>query len=122
MAYASTEKVEAGFRVLSESEKAVCRALLDEAAVIIDSVAENAPVTAKCLVSCRMVRRAIGDAGLIPMGATQGTTSALGYSQSVTFGSNGSSGELYISRLEKSLLRRGNRIGFASPLGGDCDD
>ena len=66
--------------------------------------------------SCRMVERAVGDgteAG-IPMGATQGSMSALGYSQSWTIGS-GATGELYLSKIEKKLLGAGNAIGSYSP-------
>jgi hypothetical protein len=63
-----------------------------------------------------MVERALGDGGEagIPMGATQGSVSALGYSQSWTIGS-GSTGELYISKIEKKLLGAGNAIGSYSP-------
>ena len=53
------------------------------------------------------------------MGATQGTATALGYSQSWTMGS-GSSGELYLSKLEKKLLGVGSKIGARSPLEDLC--
>ncbi len=49
------------------------------------------------------------------MGATQGSQSALGYSQSWTI-SGGASGELYLSKLEKQLLGCGNKIGSYSPV------
>ena len=51
----------------------------------------------------------------IPVGATQGSMSGLGYSQSWTI-SNGSTGELYLAKLEKELLGRGNAIGSYSPI------
>lgn len=57
---------------------------------------------------------ASGDADM-PIGATQGTMSALGYSQTWTI-SNGASGELYLSKLDKKLLGVSNRIGSHSPL------
>ncbi len=124
MSYATVEDVEAGFRTLSEDEKPKCSALLDEAALIIDSYNKDAQEDAKKVVSCRMVRRQLydGDAGGVtyPMGATQGTASALGYSQSWTMG-GGSSGELYLSKLEKKLLGVGDRIGARSPLEGLCN-
>lgn len=124
MSYATVEDVEAGFRTLSEDEKPKCSALLDEAALIIDSYNKDAQEDAKRVVSCRMVRRQLydGDAGGVtyPMGATQGTASALGYSQSWTMG-GGSSGELYLSKLEKKLLGVGDRIGSRSPLEGLCN-
>lgn len=125
MSYATVEDVEAGFRTLSEDEKPKCSALLNEAALIIDSYNKDAQEDAKKVVSCRMVRRQLydGDAGGVtyPMGATQGTASALGYSQSWTMG-GGSSGELYLSKLEKKLLGVGDRIGSRSPLEGLCND
>jgi hypothetical protein len=124
MSYATVEDVEAGFRTLSEDEKPKCSALLDEAALIIDSYNKDAQEDAKKVVSCRMVRRQLydGDAGGVtyPMGATQGTASALGYSQSWTMG-GGSSGELYLSKLEKKLLGVGDKIGSRSPLEGLCN-
>jgi hypothetical protein len=72
---------------------------------------------AKATVSCSMVIRAMGSQGdlTVPTGATQGSASALGYSQSWTFG-NGATGELYLSRTEKRLLGVGNRIGSYSPV------
>lgn len=120
MAYATTEEVAAGFRELSEDETAKCAALLEEAAVIIDAYNSGAGGDAKRVVSCRMVRRAIGEADvqLAPMGASQGSASAGGYSQSWTIGTGGSIGELYLSRIEKKLLGVGDRMGTVSPLEG----
>ena len=56
------------------------------------------------------------DGSDIPTGATQGSMSALGYSQSWTVGSGGSVGELYLSKLDKQLLGRSNSIGSYSPV------
>lgn len=114
-------------RVLSEAEADMCQALLEDAAVIVDTYNRNAPEDAKKLVSCNMVVRAIGDGGgqgiQVPIGSTQGTVSALGYSQTWTMGS-GSAGELYLGKLDKKLLGAGCRIGFLSPFSeaGDGDD
>ena len=118
MRYATLADVEAGFRKLEEDEQRRCLALLEEAATIIDTCSENTAPDRKQLVSCRMVRRVLGDgaaAQLYPMGATQGSASAMGYTQSWTM-SGGTSGELYISRTERRLLGAGNRIGAHSPL------
>ena len=118
MAYATITDVQDRMtRSMSADEQNVCLKLLDDAAVIIDAYNADASLQPKQLVSCRMVIRAIGDgadAG-IPMGATQGSMSALGYSQSWTMGSSGSAGELYLGKLEKKLLGSGNRIGSYSP-------
>lgn len=118
MAYATVSDVQSRMmRTLDSDEQAVCSALLDDAAVIIDGFGSSADNDAKKVVSCRMVIRAIGDGGAagVPIGATQGSMSALGYSQSWTIGS-GSTGELYISKLEKQMLGIGNRIGSYSPV------
>ena len=116
MAYATYQDVEAGFRTLTSDEIPVCNALLDEAAIIIDAYNANASADAKKVVSCHMVRRVIGTgADAAPMGATQGSMSALGYSQSWTL-SSGSTGELYISKVDKKLLGVSNYIGSYSPI------
>lgn len=117
MAYATVSDVQARMtRQMSAAEQSVCSNLLDDAAVIIDAYNSAADTDAKNLVSVRMVIRAMGDgtdAG-IPMGATQGSMSALGYSQSWTIGA-GAAGELYLGKLEKKLLGYGNAIGSYSP-------
>ena len=118
MAYATIEDVQARLvRDLSADEQTVCAALLDDAAVIIDAVAKNASADAKKVVSCRMVQRSLGSGDeSIPIGATQGSMSALGYSQSWTVGSGGTVGELYLSRQDRRLLGLGDRIGSYSPV------
>ena len=119
MAYATVNDVQQRMtRALSTAEQAACSTLLDDAAVIIDAYSRSASGDAKKVVSCRMVMRALGDGQEsygVPMGATQGSMAGLGYSQSWTLGS-GSSGELYLSRLEKKLLGSGDRIGSYSPV------
>ena len=118
MAYATVSDVQARLvRDLSADEQTVCTALLDDAAVIIDAVAKNASADAKKVVSCRMVQRSLGSGDeSIPIGATQGSMSALGYSQSWTVSSGGTVGELYLSRQDRRLLGLGDRIGSYSPV------
>lgn len=117
MAYATIEDIENRLlRDLSEDEETVCTSLLDDAAAIIDAYNANATKEAKKVVSCRMVIRAIGSGDVdVPVGATQGSMSALGYVQSWTM-SNGSTGELYIGKLDRKLLGVGNKIGSYSPV------
>lgn len=118
-AYATIADVQARMtRDMSTDEETVCSTLLDDAAVIIDAAAPNASTDAKKVVSCRMVIRALGDGGMsgVPMGATQGSMSALGYSQSWTIGSGGTTGELYIGKSERQILGVGNSIGSYSPV------
>ena len=118
MAYATIEDVTAGMmRDVSEDETRVLTQLLDEVAVLIDAYNSKASVDAKNLVSVRVVRRQIGDGegSGVPIGATQGTVSALGYSQTWTL-SSGSAGEAYLSKIDKALLGRDNAIGSRSPV------
>lgn len=118
MAYATYEDVQKGYRQLDTDEREKATALLEEAAVIINVYAKaSTSDEIKKVVSCRMVRRALGDdAGMqIPIGASQGTVSAMGYSQSFTYG-NGSSGELYLSKQDRKLLGVSGKVGSHSPL------
>lgn len=118
-AYATVQDVENRIsRELTNTEKRVCLMMLADAAVIIDSYNANADADAKQVVSCRLVIRALGDGetGGIPMGATQGTQSALGYSQSWTIASGGAAGEMYLGKLEKKLLGVGDKLGSRSPV------
>lgn len=119
MAYAKvTDVQERMTRTLNSDELKVCKALLDDAAAIIDSYNTDANDNVKKAVSCRMCARALGDGQDvgIPMGATQGSISALGYAQSWTIGSGGAAGEIYLSRAEKKMLGIGNAIGSHSPI------
>ena len=116
MRYAKFSDIQERCRKKIEEEK-LCNALLEDAAVIIDTFNKLAPAVAKILVSCNMVIRAIGGGEdiQVPIGATQGTVSALGYSQTWSM-SSGTSGELYLSKLDKKILRTGVKIGFKSPI------
>ena len=117
-AYATVTDVENRMvRTLSEREQTVVTNLLDDAAILIDSYKASAPDDAKKIVSCRMVIRAVGDGSTeIPAGATQGTISALGYSQTWTMGTNASVGQLYLDKTDKAMLGAGSKIGSYSPV------
>jgi hypothetical protein len=117
-AYATvTDVTDRMVRELSEKEQTVVGNLLDDAAVLIAAYNVNASPAAKKIVSCRMVIRAIGDGSSeIPAGATQGTISALGYSQTWTMGTNASVGQLYLDRTDKAMLGGGSKIGSYSPV------
>lgn len=118
MAYATVTDVENRItRTLTTDEESVCGYLLDDAAIIIDAFNSAASADAKLTVSCRMVIRALGDGETIgvPIGASQGSMAALGYSQSWTMGTGGQVGELYLSKLDKELLGSSNQIGSYSP-------
>lgn len=116
MSYATYKDVEKGFRQLEQEEIEICNALIDEVAIIIDHYNSSASNDIKKLVSCRVVRRELSnrsDAMTVPSGASQGSISAMGYSQSWTL-NGGSTGELYLTKLDKNLLGIGNKIGSYS--------
>lgn len=116
MAYATIADVQARMtRAMSDAQEAVCETLLDDVAVLIDAYNAEASEDAKRVVSCMAVSRALSDTQGVPVGATTGSMSAMGYSQSWTL-SNGSTGEIYLSKTEKKLLGIGNRIGSYSPI------
>ena len=99
---------------MTEIDKERIETLLEDAAVIIDVYNKSASDTAKRFVSCNMVIRAIGSSNEgVPIGTTQATLSALGYSQSWT-NSNGS-GELYLSKMDKKVLGIGGKVGCTNP-------
>lgn len=117
MAYATISDIEERIgRTLNETEQTVCMAQLNDAAVMIDAAKESASADAKKVVSCRMVIRTMDSGSGVPMGATQGSMSALGYSQSWTIGSGGSTGELYLSKSDRQLLGMSNSVGSYSPV------
>lgn len=120
MAYATLTDVQTrATRQYTRDEQAVITALLDDAGVMIDVACKTATPAAKRVVSCRMVIRAMGDGSVYgpPMGATQGSMAAGGYTQSWTM-SGGATGELYIGKAERQILGAGNRIGVTEPLKG----
>ena len=120
MAYATVQDVAARLDyTMTSAQQTLCATELDDAAVIIDSYNPSATADAKKVVSCRMVIRVLSDPtdmtlAAAPAGASQGSMSALGYSQSWTMGA-GTVGELYLSKVEKRLLGLGNAIGSYSP-------
>lgn len=117
MAYATAQDVQDRMsETMTTAQQNICTKLLDDAGTIIDSFNANATADAKKLVSIRMVQRSMSIDSDIPMGATQGSMSAMGYSQSWTMGSNTSVGELYLNKIEKKLLGYGNKIGIVPCL------
>ena len=118
MVYATVEDVQKRMtRTLSQDEETVCATLLEDAGILIDQECDSDNVAVKGIVSCRMVIRAIGDGSdmTVPVGATQGSMSALGYAQSWTI-TSGSVGELYLSKSDRRMLGMSNTIGSYSPV------
>lgn len=107
-------------RSFSASDRKRVELLIDQAGTLIDAYNCDANFRAKSLVSCNMVSRLLAaeDAQLqIPVGATQGSFSGLGYAQSFTFGSGTAAGEMYLTKGDKKLLGVSSRIGASNPLG-----
>ena len=119
MAYATVADVQQRLTyTMSADQQRVCAALLDDVAILIDTYNDEVLEDVAKTISCRVVARALGDGSTdanIPVGATQGTVSALGYSQSWTIG-GGAAGEIYLTRAEKRMLGVGNKIGSWSPV------
>lgn len=117
--YATVADVQARMiNTMTERQQQVCTSLLEGAARIIDAFNVNATADSKNEVSVRMVQRAIASSTIsdIPIGSTQGSMSAMGYSQSWTMGNNASVGQLYLDRTDKRLLGGGSKIGSYSPV------
>ena len=116
MAYATYQDVQARMSTtMSTAQQTICTNLLDDAAVMIDSYNSSADSDVKKIVSIRMVLRSMSVSDGVPIGATQGSMSGLGYSESWTV-SSGAVGELYFGKEDKRLLGISNNIGASSPL------
>lgn len=117
MAYATTSDVQSRMITTMSADKlTVCTSLLDDIAVLIDAYNSSASADAKKIVSCSAVMRALSAFDdSMPMGASQGSMSALGYSQTWTM-PNGGTGELYLTKAERKILGVGNSIGSYSPV------
>lgn len=125
MAYATVADLEARWRDLSPEEEAVAATLLDDAAMLLDSMVEvdEWDVARKrllCTVSCSMVKRAMASSTNDAFGVTQGSISADVYSQSLTFANP--SGDLYVTASEKRALGVGRGFIGSIParVGGRC--
>lgn len=118
MMYASLKDLQMRLgRELTETEQGTATMMLDDAGVLIDAYAPKACPDKKRVVSCRIVMRILnGDQDAYPVGATQGSQTALGYTQQWTMPSGSSYGELYLSRSDRRLLGLGDQIGSYSPV------
>lgn len=118
MAYATVADVQARLTTtMTEAQQTVCAQLLEDAAILIDSYNDAVPVNIAKVVSARIVARAIGNGGdvTVPVGASQGSMSALGYSQTWTM-SGGAVGEVYLTKAEKKMIGVGSLVGSWSPV------
>ena len=117
MAYAAYTDVEKRLgRTFSSTEQEVCNTLLERAALLIDSYNTSASADIKKSVSVETVARAMNVTPDVPMGASQGSMSGLGFSQSWTMQSGGAVGDIYLYKADKKLLGVGDAIGASNPL------
>lgn len=115
--YATYEDVQKRLgRTFDTTEIDICDILLERAALEIDAYNDQASADAKKSVSVEAVARAMNETSDVPMGASQGSMSAMGYSQSWTMPNGGSVGSVYLSKADKKLLGIGNSIGASNPL------
>ena len=117
MAYATVSDLEARWRPLAQSEQAVASALLDDAAVLIDSHGEPKSDDAAKVVSCMAVRRSMSAAESDAFGVTQASMTAGSYQQQLTYANPG--GDLYLTKQERAMLGFGcGKLGVAVPSYG----
>lgn len=115
--YATYQDIETRLgRTFDTTEQGICNSLLERAALEIDSYNAEATADAKKSVSIEAVSRAMNVTNDVPMGASQGSMSAMGYSQSWTMPNGGSVGSVYLSKADKRLLGVGNAINASNPL------
>jgi hypothetical protein len=132
MAYADVSDLEARWRTLTDDEQARAAVLLDDASamlaalVTVDDTDEQQAALLK-IVTCNMVQRAMSvasDDGVDLYGVTQQSMTAVGFTRQLSYANP--TGDLYITKAEKKMLRIGGKIGVARPsygiLDGDCDE
>ena len=127
MAYATIADLESRWRTLTSDEQIVALTLLDDAAVLIDSMGTPSSSAAALIVSCDMVRRSMSMSQADTYGLSQASMTAGPYAQQLTYANP--TGEMYLTRTERKMLGfLGGAIGFARPAYGrlepevDADD
>jgi hypothetical protein len=121
MAYAIVSDVEARWRTLTTAEKARAEVLLEDAAVEIDSVCPPSdPATldelsARLIVSCRMVKRAMATPGGVDGIGVESIQAGAGPFQETQKFTN-PSGDLYLTRADRKLLGCGNQAAYTVPM------
>lgn len=107
MAYATTEDVEARWRLLSPEEREQAAELLEDAACLLDSWGARGGEPILCMASCEMVRHAM---------SAKADSFALGGMDAAdtTFSTIEPAGDLWLSASTKAALGIGaGRIGYA---------
>lgn len=108
MAYADVSDLEARWRTLSSAEKTRAGVLLGDAAVRLDALCPpsdpptEGELSARLIVSCEMVKRAMAAADTGGVGVTSVQQGAGPYQQTTQFANP--SGDLYLTKADKALL------------------
>lgn len=124
MAFAEVSDLEARWRTLSESEAEQAETLLADASAMLSRLAvvdssDSAQAELLKIVTCDMVKRSMASSEAI--GVDQFSITAGPYSQTQHFAAT--SGDLYLTKLEKRLLGiTSSYIGSIPPKIGDSDD
>lgn len=114
--YATVEELEARWRTLSAPERVRADVLLQDAAVRIDiECPPTIPVTdeaARKIISCEMVKRAMANPAGI--GVTQYSETTGPFTDQVTYANP--SGDMYLTKADRRLLRCGSQVAFTVPM------
>lgn len=128
MACATVDDLEKRWRALTDDEKTVAGAFLDDAEAILahfvsDFATKIKDDTYKALViviECAMVKRAVMN-NFEQAGVSQHTVTAGSYNENITY--SNPSGDMYLTKNEKKLLGiTKQRIGAIRPYVEGCDD
>lgn len=121
MPYADVIDLEARWRTLSDPERARAQVLLDDAAVRLDAAcpASDPPTTqelsARLIVSCEMVKRAMATPGGIDgLGVTSLQSGAGPFQETQQF--SNPTGDLYLTKGDRKLLGCGAQVAFTVPM------
>lgn len=121
MVYATVPELEARWRTLTGPEKVRAGTLLEDAAVRLDvACPPSDPITAqeasaRLIVSCEMVKRAMSaPGGVEDVGVTSIQSGAGPFQQTKQFANP--TGDLYLTKADKALLGCGRQVAFTVPL------
>lgn len=124
MAYATVADLEARWRTLTTEERSRAEVLLEDAAVRLDATCPpSEPPTeqelaARKIVSCEMVKRAMSSPGGVDgVGVTSIQQGAGPYQETRQF--SNPTGDLYLTKADKGLLRCGRQVAFTIPMTND---
>lgn len=121
MSYATVADLEDRWRTLTSDEQSRAEVLLGDAAVRLDvlcppSVPPTGPeLAARVIVSCEMVKRAMATPGGVSgIGVTSVQAGAGPFQETQQFANP--TGDLYLTKADKSLLGCGGQVAYTFPM------